>query len=58
MVIAFKSNTLIALVRQLNMAEISLAVSLGESIMLKQINSSKADIVFNIRICVHQSLTK
>ena len=48
MVIAFKRNTLIALVRQLNMAEISLAVSRGESIMLKQINSSKADIVYNL----------
>lgn len=58
MVIAFKRNTLIALVRQLNMAEISLAVSLGESTMPKQINSSKTDIVFNIRSCVHQSLTK
>ena len=53
MVIAFKRNTLIALVRQLNMVEISLAVLLGESTMPKQINSSKTDIVFNIRICVH-----
>ena len=48
MVIAFKRNTLIALVRQLNMAEISLAVLLGESTMPKQINSSKADIVYNL----------
>ena len=48
MVIAFKRNTLIALVRQLNMAEISLAVSLGESIMPRQNNLSKADIVYNL----------
>ena len=47
MVIAFKRNTLIALVRQLNMVEISLVVSLGESTMLKQANLSKADFVLN-----------
>ena len=48
MVIAFKRNTLIVSVRQLNMVEISLAVSLGEFTMLKQTNSSKADIVYNL----------
>ena len=47
MVIAFKRNTLIVLVRQLNMVEISLVVSLGESTMLKQANLSKADFVLN-----------
>jgi hypothetical protein len=45
MVTAFKRNTLIALIRQLNMVEISLVVLLGESTMLKQTNSSKADFV-------------
>lgn len=58
MVIAFKRNTLIVLIRQLNMVETSLAVLLGESIMLKQTNSLKevfvltkdfgTDIVYNL----------
>ena len=47
MVIAFKRNTLIALVRQLSMVEISSVVSLGESTMLKQANLSKADFVLS-----------
>mgnify|MGYP003515981336 CR=1 FL=1 len=45
MVIAFKRNTLIVLVRQLSMVEIFSVVSLGESTILKQANLSKADFV-------------
>ena len=50
MAIAFKRNTLIALVRQMNMVEISLVVSLGESTILKQANLSKVDFVLNKKI--------
>ena len=45
MVIAFKRNALIVLIRQLNMVETSLVASLGESTMLKQGNLSKEDFV-------------
>ena len=47
MVIAFKKNTLIVLVRRLNMVETSLVVSLGESTIPKQANLAKADFVLN-----------
>lgn len=47
MVIAFKRNTLIVLVRQLSMVEIFSVVSLGESTILKQANLSKADFVLS-----------
>ena len=47
MVIAFKRNALIALVRQFSMVEISSVVSLGESTILKQTNLSKADFVLS-----------